>query len=256
MAVPDIKETASTEAGQMLFDKSTHAAPLLLATWYNTWGPEYWHRLANQGSPGEGDKDLWRFSISAYGLPWYQVVERPQRLGYTCNDKNWPIATAQSHPIDDFKVTDAGLVRDRDELLAMGSTTHPRILFIHANLPKLDPYLMLDWGRISADWKDVLRCDNGTGPVHRLYGSPDLTVPKYGWDMEKAIWNSFVWMTCEHERGFNVWITPSYWRTEPRTDLCVTFRQIWDEHFPGEEPRKGAPSPKKPWAPVRSWGGV
>lgn len=253
---PNLEERATTEAGQMLFDKSTHAAAILLATWFNTWGPEYWHRLASQGSPGEGDKDLWRFSVQAFGLPFYQVEERPQRVGYTCNERNWPIGTAQSHPNDDHKIASTGAIRDSDDLLTLGSSAHPRILFIHGNLPKLDPYLLLDWGRISADWPDVLRCDQGEGPVHRLYGPPELTVPKYGWDMEKGIWNAFLWMTCEHETGFRVWVEGSIWRPDPRHDLCDTFKVLWGEHFPGEEWSRTAPDPNKPVAPYRPWGGV
>ena len=81
----------------------------------------------------------------------------------------------------------------------------------------------------------MLRCDNGTGPAHRLYGPPELTIPKYGWDMEKGIWNAMLWMSCKHERDFSYWITPNWWKKVPRTNLCESMTVYWEEHFPDEE---------------------
>lgn len=225
--VPDLRQRASTESGEFAVRKSTHSAALLLATWFNTYGPNHWHRLATQGSPGEGDKDLWRFAIQAFDLPWYQVEQEIERIGYSCGDDSWPIGSAHAHPVDDYKLLNGSTADD-------GTTLHPRILFVHCNLPKLDPYLLLDWPRITPGWTHALRCDNGTGPVHRLYGPPELTIQKFGYDFEKSIWNAFVWMACKHEKAFVVWTAESWFRPNPRHDICEAVQALWDEHFPGE----------------------
>lgn len=181
----------------------------------------------------------------AFNLSWYQVEERPQRLGYYCEEDAVPIATAQSHPHDDFVIVNASLVRDRKTMLSLGTSTHPRILFVHANFPKLDPYLLLDWSTITQQMQDVLRCDKGTGAPHRLYGPPELTIPNFGWDVERAIWEAFVWMACEHEKAYSVWTTWSFWRTNPRNDLCKAVEELWDERFPGQSWSRTVPEPEK-----------
>lgn len=243
LPIPDLKAEASTESGEMIVNKATHSSALLLATWFNMCGPRYWHRLASQNSPGERDKDLWRFAIQAFGLSWYQVEEQPQRVGYVCEGKSQFIGSAHSHPSDDFKIFSAGMMRDHDEWVNLGSSTHPRILFIHANLPKLDPNLLLDWHSLTPGWNNALRCDDGKGAAHRLYGPPELTISRYGWDIEMAIWNAFVWMSCEHEKAFSVWTTVSYWRPEPRTDLCKQVQSLWNEHFPVKTWDREPPDP-------------
>jgi len=32
-------------------------------------------------------------------------------------------------------------------------------------------------------------------------GSKELTIKKFGWDVEKALWDSMRWTACEHEHG-------------------------------------------------------
>ena len=45
---------ASTESGILLVDKRKHAATLLLATYYNYYGPDCYYPLLSQGAQGEG----------------------------------------------------------------------------------------------------------------------------------------------------------------------------------------------------------
>lgn len=60
---------------------------------FNTWGPEYWHRLVTQKSPGEGDKDLWKFSAMAFGLDLHQVEQAPQRIGVSQRTDRYEMKT-------------------------------------------------------------------------------------------------------------------------------------------------------------------
>jgi len=52
--LPPIKETV--ESGQLLLSKSRHAHTLLLAFYYNFYGPNYYYPLETQGAAGAGDK--------------------------------------------------------------------------------------------------------------------------------------------------------------------------------------------------------
>lgn len=254
--VTDLKERAASESGEMIINKATHAAPILLANFYNYWGPEYWYRLWSQAAPGEGDKEAYLAAVMDFKLPWYQVNERPQRVGYKCDGHKHAIGSAQSHPLDDFTYTVNGITR-HDEGLDLGESIHPRILFIHANMPKPDPYAMLDWNLPELEWEDMLRCNKGKGKVHRMWGPKELTVVKYGWDAEKALWAGMRWSACVHETGFKIWTTASIFRPEEliRHDLCPKMTALWEELFPGEPwsphvPEFGARS-ERPWG---GWG--
>jgi hypothetical protein len=52
-----ISTTPSVESGQILINKQTHLKTLLLAYYYNYYGPGYFYPLFSQGFPGQGDKE-------------------------------------------------------------------------------------------------------------------------------------------------------------------------------------------------------
>lgn len=212
--IPGLQKIAATESGEMLINKATHAAPILLANFYNTWGPDHWYRLWSQAAPGEGDKEGYLTAVQDYQLPWYQVYERPQRVGYKCEtDHKHPLGSAQSHPLDDYTYTKYGIIR-HGKGFDLSESIHPRILFIHANLPKPDPYMILEWSLPEMNWADLLRCDGGKGAYHRMWGPQDLAIVKYGWDPEKALWAGMRWEACVHETGYKFWTTGSVFRPE------------------------------------------
>ncbi|OAX78153.1 hypothetical protein ACJ72_07540 [Emergomyces africanus] len=55
--VPSVSERASSSGRQLLISKKTHEKTLLLASYYNYYGPMHYYRLFSQGGPGEGDKE-------------------------------------------------------------------------------------------------------------------------------------------------------------------------------------------------------
>jgi len=249
---PDLKDRASVESGELLINKATHGAALLLVQLYNVWGPEHWHRLFSQAAPGEGDKDTFPAAVQVMNMSWYQVAENPQRIGYRC-DKKHAIGSGQSHPNDDFLITSRGIMT-HEEGLDLTQSIHPRVLFIHGNLPKYDPYILLDWRLPDLDWNDMLRCDDGDGRAHRFWGPKELAVAKYGWDPEAALWDALRWEACTHEQDYSIWVIGSIFRpTETlRHDLCPEITKLYKELFPMKEYTGQLP---KPGRPERPWGG-
>lgn len=254
--VPELTERAASESGQILINKATHAAPILLANFYNTWGVEYWYRLWSQAAPGEGDKEGYLAAAQDYDMPHYQVNETPQRVGYKCEDQKHAIGSAQSHPHDDYLYTVNNITRAGPGF-DLGESIHPRILFIHANMPKPDPYMILEWDIPELNWEDMLRCEKGKGKVHRMWGPEELAVVKYGWDPERALWDGMRWEACVHETGYKFWITGSIFRPEEqiRHDLCDAMTDLWNKMFPGETWSSAVPQPghreERPWG---GWG--
>jgi len=239
---------ASTESGAMLINKNTHAEALLLATFYNYWGPKHYYRLLSQGASGEGDKDTYLPAMEVYKLPFYQVAEPPQRIGYRCNGGTRAIASGQAHPHDDLLLTSNEIWRNqRDPFLT--DTIPPRILFVHANLPKPDAAMILDWRPERLNWFDMLRCDDGKGKAHRMWGPKEITVIKYGWDVEKAIWDSMRWTACTHGHGITYWVNGT-WHSKPRPNACRDILAFYDELLPDETYDPTIPStrvPELPW---------
>ncbi|EFQ31314.1 uncharacterized protein GLRG_06458 [Colletotrichum graminicola M1.001] len=60
----------SSESGILLYDKATHADDLLLATYYNWFGPGCFYPLLSQGARGEGDKETFLH------FPWNSEILR------------------------------------------------------------------------------------------------------------------------------------------------------------------------------------
>ncbi|CCH60803.1 hypothetical protein TBLA_0D03030 [Henningerozyma blattae CBS 6284] len=70
--VPD----ASTESGQMIVNKAKHLDTLLLAAYYNFYGPAWYYRLFSQGTAGEGDKETFISAAHTLNKPYYQVKSK------------------------------------------------------------------------------------------------------------------------------------------------------------------------------------
>ncbi|KAJ2892036.1 putative MNN2-type II membrane protein [Zalerion maritima] len=71
---PPTLESRSTESGMMLYDKCKHADSLLLAAYYNLYGPKYYYPLQSQGAWGQGDKETFRLAAKVLGKPYWHVT--------------------------------------------------------------------------------------------------------------------------------------------------------------------------------------
>ncbi|KAK9364389.1 mannosyltransferase putative-domain-containing protein [Lipomyces kononenkoae] len=163
---PPVSLRLSSESGQLLLSKSKHAADLLLMTYYNYYGPDYYYPLLCQGSHGAGDKETFIHAAMALDRPFWDVRERP--WGQFCL-----VAMAQHHPGDDWKIQN-GLNRSSDPTTA-------RPLF-------LDP-------------KTIIREDGPTrdvdGNYQRMWGPMETVLDRFGHDVEQEVWEEILAAGCE-----------------------------------------------------------
>ncbi|BFZ57003.1 mannosyltransferase [Savitreella phatthalungensis] len=245
---PNIRERASSESGQFMMSKATHASALLMASYYMRYGESHYEQLFTQGAMGMGDKEAFLKGAQAMELPFYQVVEKPERVGYRCDGGERAIGSGQHHPGDDLKLRQYGIKSNSRDLL--NDRVLPRIQFIHGNLPKYDPARYLDWYDPSPDgWNDQLRCGKGKGLAHRLYGPKWLTMLKFGWDIDKAIFDQMLWSACATEEYQVTWWEPCWWNTyKPRLNVCKRFTEFHEELFLKQENLPYDPSLKSPFS--------
>lgn len=270
----DMYSQQSTESGAMLINKATHAAPMLLSAYYNRYGPEHYYWLLSQGAIGHGDKDTYMAAIRHFGLPVYQVRQTPRRIGYRCNGGERPIASAQSHPFDDWLIASQNVSTLHPNHQMLQNAPMPRILFVHGNLPKNDAVSLMDW-HIPKDWDDQLFCDHGTGSAHRQWGPKEFTLYHYGYDAEKSMWDQMRWLACEHESGVKRWKEgksvdcndkaietnwcpkdkkgQQYQVQKPRPNVCKDFTKLYGQILPGEVYDPSLPDggkPELPWSSI------
>lgn len=70
----------TVESGQMVWNKRLHWKSLLLATYYNYYGPDLYYTLINHGYAGWGDKDTFPLALRALNESYYSVPYAPQNV--------------------------------------------------------------------------------------------------------------------------------------------------------------------------------
>ena len=195
---PEIHSRASTESGEILLSKKTHAKTLLLAAYYNFWGPEHYYPLLTQGGPGEGDKETFLAAAQAAQEPYYAVSEKIVPIGHPNpnpaeNDGVAGFAMVQFDPVQDYVLTQKkNLWRVKDPSVA----PCPRPLFVHSNFPKLNPGRVYDDGLLK--WEH-------NGSWRRAFTDRKETMELFGGDVERMYWEEAEWVACKLERKFQDW---------------------------------------------------
>ncbi|KAG9700421.1 nucleotide-diphospho-sugar transferase, partial [Aureobasidium melanogenum] len=64
---------SSSEAGQLLINKRKHLKTLLLANYYNIYGPDFYYPLLSQGALGQGDKETFMAAAMVLNSSYYRV---------------------------------------------------------------------------------------------------------------------------------------------------------------------------------------
>lgn len=123
----------STESGQVFVQKSKHIQSLLLAMYYNLYGPDYYFPLLMQGGHGEGDKDTYAAAAIICGEKYYQTQRRPATLGQHLPGGVFKgYAMVQPNPISDY------------ERIENSNSEVPETFFaLHANSIKSNPRYLL-----------------------------------------------------------------------------------------------------------------
>ncbi|ODV58902.1 alpha-mannosyltransferase, partial [Ascoidea rubescens DSM 1968] len=204
----------TTESGQLMISKKTHIKSLFLALYYNLYGPKYYYPLFSQGSDGEGDKETFLAAAVVLKKPYYQVNKFLNAFGYFNNQREF-IGTGmgQFDPLEDYNILNSNLnilknskklfknfEEANNELYKIIPVSNqfkedtnvlpienkqPRILFVHANFPKLNPIELKETGKIIDE----------NGNRIRIYG-PGMA-KRIGYDFELIQWKNMHFLVCE-----------------------------------------------------------
>jgi len=211
---PPIYQRASTEAGEILYSKRKHELSLLLATYYNYYGPNFFYPLQSQGAPGEGDKETFLWSAAALDETFHTVKKSVHALGYVTQSGDWKgSAMAQFDPIQDFNP--ASIPNDGDK-----PTTYPRPFFAHVNFPKLDPGQIFEDSSFGATGPTT----DSDGTRRRVWhGNKTDAVEFFGLDLERIVWRVVKDVACEYEGEFVSW--------NRKKNVCRKAEEYWSAVF-------------------------
>ncbi|KAK2744913.1 hypothetical protein FQN55_006475 [Onygenales sp. PD_40] len=255
--IPSIGLRASSETGQILVSKKTHHTTLLLAAYYNYYGPSHYFSLLSQGAPGEGDKETFLQAAEAADEPFYAVRTPVTPIGHS--KKGGGVAGSamvQFDPVHDYQNTQQLSARDSrnnpqarfgtgnlhariaphaDDSSSSGGSgisasasastlPPPRAFFIHAHFPKFNPATVFD---INFETRPTYKADGSDG---RAWVVPQDTLARFGYDVERAYWEEILWMSCEVKGGFKSWEAAE----DKGKGICARVRKYWGNVFGGE----------------------
>lgn len=189
----------SSETGQLAVNKATHLAPLLLATYYNIFGPDYYYPLQSQGALGQGDKETFLAAAVALNSSYYRVKTSAGTLGRDNGREHKGTAMVQHLPSDDMKYISASSIRPA---------------FLHSNTPKMNAGHLVDEG-------DLVTADGQTRL--RLLGPMEESLNRFGFDVERSLWDLMVQTGCELEDTIREW--------KGRERMCERLEEHYEEVF-------------------------
>ena len=204
---------SSSEAGQLLINKKTHLKTLLLAIYYNAFGPDFFYPLLSQGVMGQGDKETFMAAALILDEPYYRVKTNVASVGRHIAGVYKGTGMVQHHPGDDMLYAGKGTEEP--------STEKPHIrtippAFLHSNTPKMNAGHLVDEGDLFDGDKRL-----------RLWGSPEGQEKQFGYDVEKVVWQLLVETGCELEHIMEEW--------KHRERLCGRLKDHWREVFASGE---------------------
>lgn len=217
-----VSARASTESGQLLVSKTKHWKTLLLAAYYNYYGPKYYYPLLCQGGAGCGDKETFLPAAEAVGLSFYAVEAPPKPVGHYKHEKHpergiYRFALIQGDPSEDYTITKgAGTaktsLRTANESEAAlqaggplkrdGEGVSPydavRPFFLHMMTPKWDAYHVFDHvGRYD------LTLDYKNQQAAAYQDPPEVSARIKG--VERMVWEETKWVACHLEDVIGYW---------------------------------------------------
>ncbi|KAK6198688.1 Golgi alpha-1,2 mannosyltransferase [Scheffersomyces amazonensis] len=151
-SIPDL----SSESGQLLINKGTHAKTLLLSLYYNLYGPDIYYRLFSLGELGEGDKDTFITAAFATQAKYYQVLSHIRTQGFSDENGYHGMAMGQKDPVVDYEVVTKQYAKierelnrnksaDQFELIDkmqaeyFGGVSEIPLFTLHCNIAKVNP---------------------------------------------------------------------------------------------------------------------
>jgi alpha 1,2-mannosyltransferase len=216
LPMPSVQERGGTESGELMYHKPRHTDSLLMALYYNVYGPDFYYTLQAQGNAGEGDKETFLWSQIVFGDDFYSVQQIIKPVGYITASGEWRGSSmAQFDPRNDALVTG----NDLGGLHAVGNRRFPP-LFLHVNFPKINPatiFLDESFG-CAGPTKDT------DGRLRRIWIEDEEEANRYfGFDVERRLWSVVRSIACQYEGKFASW--------EGVTDICANATTYWETVF-------------------------
>lgn len=190
---PSNLSVSCTESGQFLVDKSRHLKTLLLATYYNIYGPSHYYELLSQGALGQGDKNTFETAAVVLDIPFHRVQFPAEPLGRRTSEgwKNSAMVQMLPEPVHD----------------------RAQAAFVHANTPKMNAGHLVDEGDLMVRQEHV-----------RLWGPAERARSIFQDDTEARVWQVLVRVGCDVENRLDDWRT--------RKALCARlvdhYRQVFE----------------------------
>lgn len=198
--VPPLSTRASTESGAIVVSRSNPGTQkaLMLAAYYNYYGPDYYYPIFSQGASGEGDKETFITAADALNVPFYTVRAKIGVIGRFKQEENTDAdgettmesvyhgyGMIQHDPVHEY----AHLKTENTTIAKSKKKFEPKPLFIHAHHPKPNAALIFE----ETDDKGYL---DSNGSDIRMWGDKEQNVERFGFDVEYALWESVKWVSC------------------------------------------------------------
>ncbi|CCH42593.1 Alpha-1,2-mannosyltransferase [Wickerhamomyces ciferrii] len=208
-----IPETSS-ESGQLMINKKTHAKTLFLSIYYNIYGPNYYYPLLTQNSHGEGDKETYISAAHSLGQPYYQVEEFPRDF-QSNNGKNRQGKTRTIHAVGQYdpsnefelKLNQDGKTSRQsiNDYKYINDKSHweykiwkdSKIMFLHCNSPKLYTWELLKGSLTSMGQKIRLYGDLISQLTPFSNDQKDSKIEPR--DFELELFEHMKWYFCDHK---------------------------------------------------------
>ncbi|TLD08153.1 hypothetical protein PspLS_11987 [Pyricularia sp. CBS 133598] len=208
MTAPSLTERRSSESSVIMIKRSKHGDDLVMATYYNLWGPDRYYRLLSQGSPGEGDKETFLQAALLLDKPFWDIRTNVGILGRWLNETFVGYGMKQADPKEDYRLFSAA-PRGKHDAKAQSEEVQARKMFLHHNNLKIDmPSLEIIMG-------DAMKL-NKEGKLNRLWGDDDTLIAQSGYDVEKGMWEEILRYHCD---------------PNPNADGCSSLRTYFDSVF-------------------------
>lgn len=218
-AFPPNVPARSSESGQILISKDKHLTSLLLASYYNVFGPDYFYPILSQGALGEGDKETFMAGAIVLKNPHYAVRRKVGTIGYFDEAGEFKGgAMVQHHPGDEYAARKQA--NDKDNNTADAEPKAIRPFFLHANYPKMNLGHLVDEPRLKAHG----------GDHRRLWGPKESTIKQFGMDVERVVWNEMVEPGCG--------LQDVIWDWRGRDRICDRAREHWGLVFKDKNKRR------------------
>jgi len=182
-------ERRSSESGILLYNKEIHADSLILASYFNFYGPGLYYKLLTQGTHGEGDKETYLHAALNLGKPFYDVKEQNSILGRHIRGNFQGSGMVQHDPNDDWKLQEHIRAKGEPKKTKDDKIVKAKPLFIHHNLWKIDLY---DLGNDLSPIHDL----NDQGKLSRMWGDQKELFGRIGYDAEEMMFRVLVSSKC------------------------------------------------------------